>query len=105
MPYKDKEKQKERNKEYQKLHYAKKSQYYKDKAAERKNLLRVEYTKLKSELKCEFCGEDHISCLDFHHIDPGTKEINVAEAASRGWSLNRVKEEIKKCSIPLCKLS
>lgn len=58
------------------------------------------YKELKSSLKCEQCGENHIACLEFHHNDPSTKEVNIGTAASR-WSVKRLQSEIDKCTV-LC---
>lgn len=101
MPYKDKEKQKEKNRVYQKAHYQKKKQYYKDKASERQNKIKKEFIEIKSSLKCISCGEDNIACLDFHHLDSSQKEIEVSKAVALGWSIERIKLEINKC-IVLC---
>ena len=54
---------------------------------------------------CNHCGEHFYNdpeCLDFHHIDPKTKDVSVA----RIWrtslkQLDKMIEEIKKC-IVLC---
>lgn len=56
----------------------------------------------KSHLKCSKCPESHPACLDFHHTDPSTKRIEISQVArSKGWSLDKVKEEIDKCEV-LC---
>lgn len=50
--------------------------------------------------KCNICGlVDHISCYDFHHINPKEKEKEVSYIA--GYSLKRAMEEVKKCVL-LC---
>lgn len=49
--------------------------------------------------KCSRCGENRFAALDFHHKDPSTKEIAIAEAFNRSWSLERVKEEVNKCEV------
>lgn len=56
---------------------------------------------LKSKLRCNRCGENHIACLDFHHKNPKEKEANIS-SVYRYWSKRRVLDEIKKCEI-LCK--
>lgn len=47
--------------------------------------------------KCQICGYDnHISVLDFHHIDPKTKLFGISSGGfSRSWA--NVEAEIKKC--------
>jgi hypothetical protein len=55
----------------------------------------------RSKLGCQECQENHPACLQFHHVDPNTKEINLSFAANRGWSKKRILKEIEKC-IVLC---
>ena len=51
--------------------------------------------------KCVACGFDKYQCsLDIHHLDPKKKDPNFNSL--RGWSLNRIDNEIKHCTI-LCK--
>ena len=51
----------------------------------------------KRERGCVKCEEDDPVCLEFHHIDPSEKEINIAQCNSRRAAL----KEIEKCEI-LC---
>lgn len=51
----------------------------------------------KRERGCVNCEEDDPICLEFHHIDPSQKEINIAQCTSRRSAL----KEIEKCEI-LC---
>jgi len=46
------------------------------------------------------CGENYSACLEFHH-NIKSKEINISDAISRGWSMERIMKEIEKC-IVLC---
>lgn len=101
MPYKDKDKQRERNREYQKKHYQNKKQYYKDKAKERRIHLKEKLNEIKESLSCEKCGENNIAALDFHHTNPEEKDFSLSTACSRGMSIKKIKEEIDKCMI-LC---
>lgn len=50
---------------------------------------------------CISCGESHPACLDFHHKKRAGKEISIAVAAHRRWSLKRLMAEVAKCEI-LC---
>jgi hypothetical protein len=47
----------------------------------------------KSTLKCERCNENHIACLDFHHINPNDKKFQISEGLIQ---MNKSKEEILK---------
>tara|TARA_Y100000034_G_C6865923_1_gene394648 strand:+ start:633 stop:1019 length:387 start_codon:yes stop_codon:yes gene_type:complete len=68
----------------------------------RKKELKDKLDEYRKTCKCKRCGEDHPACLDFHHIDPETKEGGMGWLISRrGFSWNRVLEEIGKCEV-LC---
>lgn len=50
---------------------------------------------------CRLCGfDEHPAALQFHHLDPATKQFNLGE---RGLtrSINRMREEARKCVL-LC---
>lgn len=61
----------------------------------------VEYVEYRKECGCQKCGEKRKFALDFHHINPEEKEDKIAQMISNNYSLDRVKEEMKKC-IVLC---
>jgi len=51
--------------------------------------------------RCTMCGYNVFKCaLDFHHIDPESKDINFSSAW--GWSWSRLKKELDKCVL-VCK--
>lgn len=81
--------------------WQKKAAEYIPKKRERKALVRADIREIKSLLVCELCGENTIECLDFHHRDPDQKERSIANAANRGWSVERIQKEMAKCSV-LC---
>ncbi len=54
----------------------------------------------KKKLRCSICGEDHPSCLDFHHRDPSKKEFSMGRLLRKSNKEDAMKE-IKKCDI-LC---
>ncbi len=57
---------------------------------------------LKIGLKCEKCGFNHPAALDFHHLDPSTKEFTVSgRMTCSKENKEKVLNEIKKCII-LC---
>ncbi len=100
MPYKNKEKQKEWARQY----YAKNEERKENvrlTGLKRHREIREWMTEYKSNLKCEKCPEDHSACMDFHHEDPGKKEITIAKAIQHRWSRKRILKEIEKC-IVLC---
>ena len=101
MPYKDKEKQKEKNREYQKKYYEQNKKYYIDKSAERKQKIREDFDEYKSTLNCSKCGENHIACLDFHHVDPSKKDFSIYQIKKYAWGKEKIEKELQKCVV-LC---
>lgn len=71
------------------------------KTLDRKRMMQQWFAKLKSELECKRCEEDHPACIVFHHRDPSKKEIDLGNVVRCGWSKKRILEEIKKCTV-LC---
>ncbi|MDX6588092.1 MAG: hypothetical protein QOI31_2565 [Solirubrobacterales bacterium] len=62
---------------------------------------RKETLALEAGGACKLCGYDeHLAALQFHHLDPKTKEFGIAEAGVTR-SLEKCREEAKKC-ILLC---
>lgn len=49
--------------------------------------------------KCYHCPCTEVACLQFHHRDPSIKDPKFA--SMRGWSDERLEEELKKCDL-LC---
>lgn len=68
---------------------------------QRKVELKDTYQQFKQTLKCILCSENHPATLQFHHLNPNEKEMEVSLAITNGWSFTRIQEEIKKCVV-LC---
>lgn len=60
---------------------------------------RTTVAKIKSQLRCQKCGEYRSYMLDFHHLDPGEKENTVARLVSNTSPIKKVLDEIKKCIV------
>lgn len=91
---------KECQKEYRKHHYELNRQKYIDKAKVHRDKSVALFKEFKKELVCSNCGEDRHWVLDFHHLDPSKKEIDISRLARAG-SKARLQEELNKC-IVLC---
>ena len=77
----------ERHKEYYETH------------KEEKTRIRTEFL-AKWRKPCQKCGEQRLYLIQFHHIDPTTKEFNVSTSAGNKKT-EIVEEEVKKC-VCLC---
>ncbi len=57
--------------------------------------------KLKSKKVCAKCGESRTYMLDFHHNKPSEKVASISDLRDRRASIEKIKEEIAKCTV-LC---
>ena len=73
------------------------SKYMKDKYQDK----RQEIENYKASQCCAKCGDNRGYVLDFHHIDPNTKENTIARLVAGTYSLEKVYNEINKCVV-LC---
>lgn len=87
-------------KQYDAEFWQKKRTEYQPRKRERRQDITRQFKSYKEGLFCTVCGESARECLDFHHIK-GEKELSVADAISRGWSMQRIHQEIEKCVV-LC---
>ncbi|MEO6890205.1 MAG: hypothetical protein ABI456_12695 [Ktedonobacteraceae bacterium] len=106
MPYKDKSRyQSEEYKEYQRNYQRSWHQRHKAKRLarmyERKAAIHNYIQNMKNQLHCVDCGQRHPATLHFHHQNSEDKVFNIADAAYKGFSLDRIEKEIEKC-IVLC---
>lgn len=101
MAYQKTEQDKARNAERKKEWYQENRE--KQYARVKRNQQRIKdwIDSFKENLSCIECGETHPGCLDFHHRDPSQKKADISKTHLKGWSLDRVKQEIEKCDI-LC---
>lgn len=80
---------------------------YRRKKQERDKKINEEYEKWYKKIpkKCERCGEERPYLIDFHHVNPILKTIEISKIRSKSWSLERkiaaAEEEMNKC-IQLC---
>lgn len=102
MPYSDRKKQQE----YQKEWYTRNNEKQKANAKKHKQYAiqrnREYIWEVKSKQPCTRCGESDPACLEFHHLDSDDKESAISNAAGAGWSLERLQLEVDKCVI-LCR--
>jgi hypothetical protein len=73
------------------------SSYMKNKYQEKRKAVE----EIKTSLCCQKCGDKRGYVLDFHHLDPKTKDDTVARLLAGTYSLDTVLKEIEKCVV-LC---
>lgn len=84
---------------YSREHYNKNKRSYIEKNNRYLSKVKAFIEEFKNNSSCEICGESRPWCLDFHHRDSREKEFNIG--AFKGKGIEKVKEEIAKCSV-LC---
>lgn len=95
MPYKEKE-----NKAIcQRQYYSRNKEYYKEKRKSKRKEIDSYILDFKLKASCKFCFENDPVCLQFHHLVPEEKDIEIANARRQGWSIERLQTEINKCII------
>ncbi len=99
MPYKDPDRQKVsqhesylRNKDRVKA---------RDRARLDRNQEFIKKYKSRDDVTCVRCDEGRWQCLDFHHPDPSSKDMSIADLVKRRYRIERILEEINKCEV-LC---
>lgn len=88
---------KECNKNNLKQHYQDNKTYYSLKNKKNKGLIR-NYINSK-KIKCNYCIETHIACLEFHHLNKKNKAINISEIQVRMWAIKKIDQELNKCIV------
>jgi hypothetical protein len=93
--------------EYVKQHYKQNRKTYIIRSKRGSKLRMVESQRKICEYllihQCVDCGEKDIRVLDFDHEDPTQKEDAVYTMVVRGFSWDKIKMEIEKCSVRCAK--
>lgn len=102
MPFKDPDKRRAYQREYHKRHYLNNLDKYKNKAKRwnrsQRRWAREFIYRVKRLSKCVDCGESDTRVLDFDHVI-GKKVANVSDLVNGSYSIEKIKEEIRKCEI------
>ncbi len=99
MPYKDKEKARERNKRYHKIWYQKNREKAKNDVFVRRQEIKEWFWNYKKKLSCSRCGDSHPAIIDFHHTNSEEKEAGIVEMVVNGYSKETILAEIEKCEV------
>lgn len=85
---------------YQRYYYRNKEDE-KSRVKDRKQSIEDWYHRVKEEAECGNCGEEHPATLEHHHRDPQQKEKSIADMVNLGYSKQKIKTEMDKCTV-LC---
>jgi hypothetical protein len=71
---------------------------------ERKNNQKARDWIVSLKKECSICKESRYWCLDFHHIDPSKKTINISEYSISGTASfetkkKKISEELENCIV------
>lgn len=98
MAYKSKEDQSRASKD----HYRRNKALYKERSLKRnksrRKWAREFVRRVKVLLSCVDCGESDPIVLEFDHVR-GTKVKNVADMVNNSYSIEAIKNEIRKCDV------
>ena len=78
MPYKDPEVKKAYHKLQSRKHYEKNKEKVIEATTKYAKRGKEKWDLFKGGLHCARCNENHIACMDFHHINPSEKEYEVS---------------------------
>lgn len=91
-----------RTKEQAEQHYQEHKELYKESLRRRRKEKTQWFNdEIRAKCKCEFCGENHPACLDFHHKDATTKKDEVGRMVHQCLREEVILAEIAKCMV-LC---
>jgi hypothetical protein len=84
------------------LYYQSHTEEHRKATKQRRNERRREFKRrtdaIKQRFGCAVCIESDVVCLDFHHLDPASKEFDIAAAMAAEWPWEKVLAEIRKCA-------
>ena len=93
----------EKTREYWKKWYAENRKRHMKNALARRKTLAKQFQEWKQTLSCMHCGENEPVCLEFHHVDPATKDGSPSEMAMvKGWAIERLKAYLTETCLVLC---
>ena len=88
---------------YGRDHYQRNTAYYTAKARKRNSVdrpaLRLRVLEYLASHPCVDCGEADPAVLEFDHVDPECKRIEVGRMIARGHSWTSIMSEISKCVV------
>lgn len=95
MPYKNKEKQKE----YQRQLYQKNKEKYVQRRNDARKDRRRYVDNKKKKSQCKICGFKDYRALVYHHRDPSIKFASISNMGMRGFTYDKIEIEIEKCDL------
>ena len=97
MPFKDKEKQREAGRRHYEKHRDKAIAKAREYSKIVRDRIRAFITAYLKANPCVDCGETDPVVLEFDHLKD--KDFNISDAARKGVSMKKLKDEIAKCEV------
>jgi hypothetical protein len=67
----------------------------------RRKKIKEDFIEWKKTLECSRCKNNDYRVLEFHHKNPLEKEFSIANMVDRGFSKEKINDEVSKCDV-LC---
>jgi L-lactate utilization protein LutB len=99
MPYKDMSERRQHHRIYMQRWYRENKSKHIALVGRRRTLMRARFQEMKRSLACTRCGEQHVACIQFHHIDGSRKEFTISAIRSGNVSARRLAQELEKCEV------
>lgn len=94
-------KNRERQLDNQRAHYRANKSAYLGRAKRRREAWNTWVRQLLNDVACRVCGETCAVCIDYHHVDPTTKSVEISDFGRRAYDQVKFIDELNKC-VPLC---
>lgn len=95
--HRNRERHREKRNEYMKKWYQKNKRHIREYERNRRKSRKNYVDNLKKKNNCVICGYSDYRALEYHHKDPNNKTLGIFRMVSTGYTVKRIKEEIKKC--------
>lgn len=98
MPYKDPNAQQAAQRAWYNTHKELRRKHYQQANRDQRQRRKDWYVAMMNETTCAHCPENHISVLDFHHVDDN-KDHGVSKLLTDKRAIDRVVSEMEKCVV------
>jgi len=80
-----------------KNHYNNNKEYYYEKNKKHRISKREWFIEFMKTKQCTLCPETESCTLDWHHLNPDTKILEISKMVNKCYSIETIMEEMSKC--------